>query len=176
MFYSSKQYALAFLKLLTELPFEQQIKEINKLKIVSYVVGQTALRRFLFHPALKEETRKQFMLYLTGLLEIHQLTVGFLKLLFKNKSLLFWRKVVREIEGQFKTKYKLLTVEVETPLPLSQAQKAEITLKIQNFFAQQVKLKEVINPRLLGGLLLRINGFLLDLSWRRQLNQLRLNS
>jgi F-type H+-transporting ATPase subunit delta len=68
---------------------------------------------------------------------------------------------------------QILTVEVTTAVPLEQAQLDELQRRISEAVGQHARVAATVDESILGGLVLRARGVLLDASVRRRLSELR---
>ena len=68
---------------------------------------------------------------------------------------------------------KLLPVEVTSAVELDAAVVAEIGERIRTQTGNNIELTSVVDPDILGGIVLRVGDFILDASIRNSLSQLR---
>jgi ATP synthase F1 delta subunit len=68
---------------------------------------------------------------------------------------------------------KLLPVEVTSAVELDAAVVAEIGERIRSQTGNNIELTSVVDPDILGGIVLRVGDFILDASIRNSLSQLR---
>jgi F-type H+-transporting ATPase subunit delta len=66
----------------------------------------------------------------------------------------------------------LVDVEVRTPQPLTPGQQERIRAAVRRFTGRTVELRPVVDPELIGGVRLRIDGRVVDDSLRARLNTL----
>lgn len=62
---------------------------------------------------------------------------------------------------------------VRTATPLSEAQRARLVQVLENYFKKSIRMKCVVDPTILGGVVARVGGVVLDGSVRSRLERLR---
>ncbi len=68
---------------------------------------------------------------------------------------------------------KILDIEVTTAVALDDAERSEIERRISAAVGQTARVTATVDPEIIGGLVLRTRGVLLDASIRRRLRELR---
>ena len=76
-------------------------------------------------------------------------------------------------EAMWDAEMKLLPVEVTSAVPLDEATVRSIGERIGSGTGNTVQLTTVVDPDMLGGIVLRVGNVILDASIRNRLNQLR---
>jgi ATP synthase F1 delta subunit len=68
---------------------------------------------------------------------------------------------------------RLMPVEVTSAVPLEESIVQSIGAKVGEQTGNKIELSSVVDPDILGGIVLRVGNFILDASVRNRLNQLR---
>jgi F-type H+-transporting ATPase subunit delta len=68
---------------------------------------------------------------------------------------------------------KILDIEVTTAVPLDQAQSESIEQRIEKATGLKARVEARVDPSIIGGLVLRARGVLMDASVRRELDEIR---
>jgi F-type H+-transporting ATPase subunit delta len=154
-------------------------EEQDKLDAVREQLGQFAdalnddrqLAIFFFSPYFSGEEKKDglhrmlsgadpvFMNFLQALIERHRMPVIFR---IRNRYQEMWDAVNR-----------LLPVEVTSAVPLDEQTVKSIGQSIGEQTGNEIELSTVVDPDVLGGIVLRVGNFILDASIRNRLEQLR---
>lgn len=154
-------------------------QEQDKLDTIREQLGQFAdalnddrqLAIFFFSPYFSGEEKKDglrrmlsgadttFMNFLEALVERHRMPVIFR---IRNRYDEMWDAVNR-----------LLPVEVTTAVPLDDRTVQSIGRSIGEQTGNEIELSTVVDPEVLGGIVLRVGNFVLDASIRNRLEQLR---
>ena len=129
------------------------------------------LQSFFFSPSFSPDEKKDglgrmldgaeptFMNFLETLIERHRMPEIF--------------RVRGHYEEMWEKEMKLLPVEVTSAVELDEAVVREIGERIRTQTGNDIELTSVIDPDILGGIVLRVGDFILDASIRNSLSQLR---
>lgn len=129
------------------------------------------LTTFLFSPYFSTDEKKDglkrvvkdasltFMNFLEALLERHRMPVIF--------------RIRARYESLWEEENKLLPVRVTSAIELDKNIVKQIGEQIGEQTGRQVELSSEVDPDILGGVVLRVGNFILDVSIRNRLNQLR---
>jgi len=99
--------------------------------------------------------------------------VNFLKLLIENHRTPVIFRVRRVVDELWRQENKLLPVTVTSAVALDQATVSQIGDRIAEQTGRKVELSAVVEPDILGGLVVRVGNSILDASIRNRLEQLR---
>jgi F-type H+-transporting ATPase subunit delta len=154
-------------------------QEQNKLAEIREELGQFAdalsdnreLQVFFFSPYFST-TEKEDGLDRT-VSDADPILVNFLKLLIENHRMPVIFRVRRVIDGLWREENKLLPVTVTSAVELDQATVSQIGDRISEQTGRTVELSAVVEPDILGGLVVRVGNSILDASIRNRLEQLR---
>jgi F-type H+-transporting ATPase subunit delta len=154
-------------------------QEQNKLAEIREELGQFAdalsdnreLQVFFFSPYFST-TEKEDGLDRT-VSDADPILVNFLKLLIENHRMPVIFRVRRVVDGLWREENKLLPVTVTSAVELDQATVSQIGDRISEQTGRTVELSAVVEPDILGGLVVRVGNSILDASIRNRLEQLR---
>jgi F-type H+-transporting ATPase subunit delta len=133
--------------------------------------GDRDLMTFLFSPYFSTDEKKDglhravqgadpaFMNFLEALIERHRTPVIF--------------RIRSRFEQLWDAEKRLLPVEVTSAVPLDRATVQSIGDRVGEQTGNTIVLTSVVNPEILGGIVLRVGNFILDASIRNSLEQLR---
>ena len=99
--------------------------------------------------------------------------VNFLKLLIENHRMPVIFRVRRVVDELWRKENKLLPVTVTSAVELDQATVAQIGDSISEQTGRRVELSAVVEPDILGGLVVRVGNSIIDASIRARLDSLR---
>jgi F-type H+-transporting ATPase subunit delta len=129
------------------------------------------LMTFLFSPYFSTEEKKDglhrtvrgadpaIMNFLEALIERHRMPVIF--------------RIRSRFEEMWDAEKRLLPVEVTSAVALDQATVRSIGDRVGEQTGNTIELTSVVDPEILGGIVLRVGNFILDASIRNSLEQLR---
>ncbi len=169
-----EQVAEVYARALFEVADERGVLDVVREQLVQFVdVLSTnhSLQTFFFSPYLSTEEKKDglgrlidgaeetFMSFLETLVERHRMPEIF--------------HIRGRYEELWDAEMKLLPVEVTSAVELDEAVVRDIGERIGTQTGNKIELTSVVDPDILGGLVLRVGDFILDASIRNRLGQLR---
>jgi F-type H+-transporting ATPase subunit delta len=154
-------------------------QEQNKLDEIREELGQFAdaldgnreLQMFFFSPYFSTIEKKDGLDRTVS--DADPILVNFLKLLIENHRMPVIFRVRRVVDGLWREENKLLPVTVTSAVELDQATVSQIGDRISEQTGRKVELSAVVEPDILGGLVVRVGNSILDASIRNRLEQLR---
>jgi F-type H+-transporting ATPase subunit delta len=102
-----------------------------------------------------------------------EIVVNFLKLLIENHRMPVIFRVRRAYDELWEQENRLLPVQVTSAVELDRATVSQIGDRIAEQTGQKVDLSAVVEPEILGGIVVRVGNTVLDASIRNRLEQLR---
>jgi F-type H+-transporting ATPase subunit delta len=164
----AKRYARALMAIGQEQGvYERLGKEMT---VFSALVEQTRdLRLVLQTPSFSRETRDVIISKVSAVMGAHEVTVHFLKLLNEKHRLAYIAKIAAafsdladEAEGRVRAK-------VISAATLSSKSENHLRDTLADLTGKQVLMEQSVDPDLIGGIITRVSGLLLDGSLRTQL-------
>jgi F-type H+-transporting ATPase subunit delta len=157
----------------------QVAQEHDKLDLVREELGQVAdalndnrqLTTFFFSPYFSGEEKKQG---LHGMLSgADPIVMNFLEALIERHRMPVIFRIRNRYEEMWDAVNRLLPVEVTSAVPLDDQTVQSIGRSIGEQTGNEIELSTVVDPDVLGGIILRVGNFVLDASIRNRLEQLR---
>jgi ATP synthase F1 delta subunit len=133
--------------------------------------GNRELQLFFFSPYFSTIEKKDGLDRTVS--DADPIFVNFLKLLIENHRMPVIFRVRRVVDGLWREENKLLPVTVTSAVELDQATVSQIGDRISEQTGRKVELSAVVEPDILGGLVVRVGNSILDASIRNRLEQLR---
>jgi F-type H+-transporting ATPase subunit delta len=99
-------------------------------------------------------------------------TLNMLKILIKNKQFKILELVLNAYTDLYNRQHNITEVVVETVKELSKKQDEMLNEKLSELFNCKIKIKYLIEPKILGGLIIRNGTKLIDLSLENQLKKI----
>ncbi len=167
----SRRYATALFQLAAQSHREEEVGQ--ELERFASVYDAAHLSSVLNNPAFEMEKRKRIAAQVAGELGLSSLVVHFLCLLIDRDrlqnfpSIVFhYRRLQDETLGRIKAR-------VVAASPLGREMLEKLRLALEKVSAKKVVLGEEVNPALLGGLVIHMEGKVYDGSLRTQLEKMR---
>jgi F-type H+-transporting ATPase subunit delta len=154
-------------------------QEKDKLDLVREQLGQFAdaldetreLQMFFFSPYFSTAEKQDGLdRAVSG---ADPMVLNFLKLLIENHRTPVIFRVRRNFDKLWEEENRLLPVTVTSAVELDKATVRQIGDRIAEQTGRKVDLSEVVEPDILGGLVVRVGNSILDASIRNRLDQLR---
>ena len=169
----AKRYAKALFRAASEAQILEQVSdEINA--VADSLRENISIAAILFSPSI-EKTSKEVMVNQLSKDRFSNLTHQFLLLLVKKGRLPLIPVIVREFEKYGDKILRRSRVKATSAVPVSRDEEQAIKSVLEKALNSQVKLEIEENPEILGGLIIDINGKVVDASLRFQLSRMRDN-
>jgi F-type H+-transporting ATPase subunit delta len=167
----SRRYTRALFQLAREAGAEEKIgQEIDQF---FSVYNGADLQKVLINPAFAVPTRKKILAQVTQSQQLSALTAKFLSLLLERDRLVelagivsCYRRLLNEAKGRVEAK-------VVSTGALDPAMVEQLRARLRGLAGKEVLLQQEINPSLLGGLWVELEGKVYDGSIRTQLENMK---
>ena len=124
------------------------------------------------NPMVDFETKKEILEMLETKLNLGEQVFNLLKILVQNEQFKILELVLNDFMQIYNQKHKITEVVVETVKELSMSQDKMLKEKLSDLFKQDVKINYLINPKILGGLVVKNGSVLIDMSLKNQLKKI----
>ena len=133
--------------------------------------GSDELRSVLDNPEIDTRTKKGTVTALTE--GANPLVANFLQVLLDRGRMHEFGEIARAFGERVARAQDLLEVEAVTAVPLPDDLRARIVKRIEEKTGSSVALTESVDPDIVGGLVLRVGGVVVDGSVRHRIDELR---
>jgi F-type H+-transporting ATPase subunit delta len=149
-----------------------RVREVDRdlSDFLSTLVGDRAALTALMNPGLPPDAKKRVVA--TMVRDADPLVRNFLLVLVDNGRLNLLHDISVSFSALAAEQERILDIEVTTAVPLDDAQSGRLAERIQTATGLRARLERKVDPDLLGGLVLRARGVLLDASVRRELDEI----
>lgn len=165
------RYAKAILSLSLDLKKADQVNDDMKF-LFSTLEENEELQIMLDNPVIKTESKR---LILSSLFDkkIDNLSLGLINLLIDNKRLPLLTEVAKQYTILYNQHKGSQVGEVTTAIALTDSLKKKVLLKVNELTGKKVTLKNIIDPAIIGGFILRVGDKQFDASIIGKMNNLR---
>ena len=132
------------------------------------------LRRLIRSPVISREEQGRAITAVSERAGFGQLTIRFLGLLAHKRRLFALPAMIAAFDAMLAAHKGEVSAEVVSAVALSDEQTAEVRRQLAASVGQEVTLATAVDPRLLGGLVVRLGSRMIDASLRTKLRQLEL--
>lgn len=165
---SARRYAQAVFQIAKE---RGELEEwLIDLKQIAELASNQDLKFLLENPRLSLNEK---MLLLKETLKINPLALNLAGILIAKGRLGLAKGIVREYEKLLLEHYGIEEVELVTAIPLEEKEKDYFAQRISQILGKKVILRSSVNPDIIGGLIVRTEGLLLDGSIKSKLESLK---
>lgn len=129
------------------------------------------LRQFLDNPEIEARAKKEAVKELSS--SANPITANFLQVLIDRGRITEFPEIARAFAERVAAEEGRLEVEAVTAVPLPDDLRERIVEEIARKTGRSVELTESVDPEIVGGLVLRIGGAVVDGSVRHRIEELR---
>lgn len=130
------------------------------------------LRSAIGNPALSRDSIAQAVTTLAERAGFQEITRKFLGVVAEQRRMNVIAEIIAAFRAAVAEKRGEMTVEVITAQPLSDEMAAELKNTLNAYAGKDVHIQSSVDPRLLGGLVVRMGSQMIDASMRTKLNNL----
>lgn len=141
--------------------------------LTKLVETSSDLRVVLANPTITETERARVVEELGRRLNLTRELLHFLLILSQKRRLARFLDVAREFERQADVHDGLVRAEVRASVALDAPQRVKLSKALEQATGRRVVLECIVDPSLIGGMRVKVDGRVYDASLRTQLEQLR---
>jgi F-type H+-transporting ATPase subunit delta len=167
----AERYAGALLELARENKSMESV-ERSLDKFQGLLRDSADLRRFVLSPMFSSAEQQQGLSAILKSAGIAGLPRDFLLVLAKNRRLFAVENVIKAYKSLCAKERGEIEAEVMSAVPLTKAQVQDLTDTLRQKLGKTPKLTETVDPKLLGGLIIRVGSQMIDTSLRTKLKNL----
>ena len=123
-------------------------------------------------PLLKYSQKEEIIVAICEKLNFTLSMQNSLKLMAENGCLNILPQVLQQFMLIYQEKHNIADIEITTVIPLSNRQEELLTNKLENIFHKKISLHYVINPQIIGGLVIKYGTNFIDNSIKHKLDAL----
>jgi F-type H+-transporting ATPase subunit delta len=168
----SGRYATALFELADE---SGSLDEIDgHLGSLAQALGESAdLRTLIESPLYSRDEQQRAMAAICQALGIGAPTSNMIALMAQKRRLFALPDVIRGFRGLLARQRGVLTAEIRSPKPLTDAQRSSLASTLKNAIGSDVVLDVTVDEALIGGLVVKVGSRMIDTSIRSRLDRLQ---
>ncbi len=143
-------------------------------RLLAAVADSADLQRLLRSPVLDRDEQAKAMAAILEAMDVNDLTRRFVGLIALNRRLFALTDMVRAYLDELARRRGEITAEITAPKPLSESQTAALRNALQAKLGGKVTIAALIDPAMIGGLIVKVGSQMVDTSLRTQLNKMQL--
>jgi len=168
----AERYAIALLDIAVEKKAVEKFGE-ELARVVKLFEDSRELRTVVTHPRVDLETRKRVLGELMARTMVNPTCQNFIYLLVDRKRISALKLIMERYAELVDKHLGRVRAEVTSARPLSAPERARLTAALSKTTGKQVVLAERVDPALIGGVITRMGGKVIDGSVRARLAALR---
>ena len=130
------------------------------------------LTMFLEHPSIPHTDKKDIADKIFGE-RISKYTLNLLKLLMDRNRISVYSSLVRHYNKILNKKRNITVAQVITAIEIDDETKQRIKNKLQSLFTQNIELESQVDPAIIGGMVIKISGRVIDGSIKTRLENMK---
>lgn len=167
----AKRYANALLRNAGIENAPQAITEINA--VSNLMVISKEFKRLLINPQFTSEERGKVIKQIADRIKLSENTVKFIIYLSELRVILFLPEIIRIATNLYNEKKRKAKAVVMTPIEISKDYENTLRSSLKKVTDRDVDIEYVMDPSLLGGILIKIGSTMYDTSIKGQLRLLK---
>jgi len=149
-------------------------KALDELLSINGLIGKSReFRGLLENPLFAGDEREKVMKELEGKLKLSNTTLGFVRYLSEQRMIHALPDVIHLLTALFLEKKKRAKATVVTPVDTNRKYDAVLTSSLKKLTGRDIDIDYVIDPSLLGGILIKVGSTMYDSSIKGQLGLLK---
>jgi F-type H+-transporting ATPase subunit delta len=168
---SASRYAKSLMALAIEKNLLEQA--YTDMKLIDDTCDQTKELQLLLKSPVVKADKKQTIMSMVFKGKLNPITEQFVQLIIRHRR----ENILHEISDSFVKQYqaykKIDVAEIISAIPLKAEIKANIVAQLKKQSGREIVVKEVVDPSIIGGLIVRIGDRQYDGSISRKLNDLK---
>lgn len=168
---TSKRYAQAVFQIAEE---NAELDKWQKdLKAIASLMENEDFSRLMENPKLPFDTKAKVVN--EALAEMGQMPLNLVYLLIAKDKASLAGQIAEEYEQLLDEYHGIKKVDITTAVPYSKNDQGKLHKRIEELVKSKVRMKFSVDPDILGGLIARVDGSVIDGSVRTRLNRLKKN-
>ena len=155
----TKAYADALFTSLKEKNFDLD-KALLSLNDIQKIIMEDKINKFLIHPNIDKNEKIDIMK--KALKDFDKTISGFILVLIENDRIIDFPGIIESFEEALNELKGIINVEIITKEELSREKYKEIINYLEKNYQKKVKAIETINSDILGGIIIKVNGTIID--------------
>ncbi|MBU2526529.1 MAG: ATP synthase F1 subunit delta [Bacteroidetes bacterium] len=167
---ASIRYANALLSLAKEAKATAKVSD-DAIYIIKTLQGSKDLKNLLQSPLVQTEDKKQILEHVFT--DVQNVTSSLFGVLASNRRLDLLENIMQRYLDQLDSENGFVQAEVISAIPLTDALRTKILMKVKAISGKEGKLKERVDPKIIGGFVLRVGDSEYNASVLNQFEKLR---
>ncbi len=169
----ARRYAKAMLETVGEQEGDYEAVHAELRGLAAVIDGHRDLRHLLYSPSVRLDVKGEIMGDLLERVELSAISSTFVKLLLEKGRLRYLGSIAETFGEMANERMGRLKVTVSSATPLTKTNIKKLSTELKKATGKIILMETIVDPALIGGLVVRIGGQVLDGSIRHQLAAMR---
>lgn len=129
------------------------------------------LKNMLYSPVIRTHDKKAVLFNVFTKLD--EITVNTIDTLFLNNRIFLLKDVAARYTSLYEESIGMQTAKVTTAVPLTPELESQVLAKVKELTGKEVEVKNIVDPSILGGFILRVGDIQYNASIANKLNKLK---
>ncbi len=139
---------------------------------LSLLSEEPAFRNFLLAPQVSTEKKQDVIKKAIGP-HASRLVVEIIDLLIEKKRLMFVEEIAEAYKVLYEKHMGIVEIQAVTAIPLDDALETKLRTKLESETQKTIRIKTVVDPSIIGGVVLRMEDKVIDGSIRHKIDMLK---
>jgi F-type H+-transporting ATPase subunit delta len=170
---SAKRHAKALFESISEKPDGEKMMEtlLGDLEKTSRLIQDPTLAGYLNNPTINLKVK--FSRLNEALGNVHPLILNLLGMLISKSNMHLLPSIALDYRDLIDHHHGILRAKVKSAVPLDENDRSLLIQRLQNMMGKKIVLETTVEPRLIGGLIVRVSDKLIDGSTKAMLSNLK---
>lgn len=165
------RYAEAMLTLADENSVLEPVK--TDLQLVAQTIKENQdFRKFIEHPIIPVKDKKEIFEKVFKD-KINHYVINLVKLLFDRNRVYILQAIATSFKKLFNKKFNIVQADIITAITIDDGTQETIKNKLAQLLSKQIEVQSVVDPAIIGGMVIRIEDSIIDGSIKGQLDNLK---
>lgn len=169
----ASRYATALFELVRD-EGELESTEATLVRLEALINECSDLRKFVRSPVLSTAVQSRVIVAIAEKIGAGTLATNFLKLVTENRRLFALRDIIIGFRQLVAKSRGQVTAYITSAIPLSEAHTQNLGATLKAKTGKDITLNSIVDPAILGGLIVKIGSTMIDSSIRTKLNNLKI--
>jgi F-type H+-transporting ATPase subunit delta len=169
----AKRYASALFDLARDEKAVDKV-EAELVDLKKALADSDDLHRLVTSPAFSAEDQERALLAVLKKAKASKLLASFLGIVARNRRLFALPGMIDAFQVMAAEARGEVAADVTSAEPLKDAQRKSLSTALKDAFGRDVTLNEIVDPAILGGLIVKVGSCMVDTSLRTRLNSLKI--
>ena len=164
----SKRYSKALMLVSND---NAEIEEINKnfILLMKLIDKTPELKNLIHSPLLKIPRKIEVLNKVFRKLNLSKKFIGFINTLTSHGKLPIIKKIFQQFQEEISLKKNITKVNITTSTPIDESLEKKIKDKLEEQLQSKIKLNKIVNPEIIGGIILKVKSIMIDHSIKSKL-------